>query len=211
MGEYGQAQSRARGLTRAILDTFPVIKFSRSPVEPASGGDAFPKPSDEESGSLEMDELPHGNGPADAPVPAGERPVAPAVNANMRRSTHDDVPTSPGAGSSTDASVMAPIAAAAMPSAIETTTPQTARTQAASEDNVDSPGVLPSAIGRETCPICILDFEDGDDIRVLPCEGHHVFHQACVDPWLLELSSSCPICRHGEYMRLDIYMRRIKY
>lgn len=56
---------------------------------------------------------------------------------------------------------------------------------------------LPEAIGRETCPICIVDFEDGDDVRVLPCEGKHVFHQACVDPWLLELSSSCPICRHG--------------
>jgi hypothetical protein len=56
---------------------------------------------------------------------------------------------------------------------------------------------LPESIGRETCPICIVDFEDGDDVRVLPCEGQHVFHQACVDPWLLELSSSCPICRHG--------------
>lgn len=56
---------------------------------------------------------------------------------------------------------------------------------------------LPESIGRETCPICIVDFEDGDDVRILPCEGKHVFHQACVDPWLLELSSSCPICRHG--------------
>lgn len=56
---------------------------------------------------------------------------------------------------------------------------------------------LPESIGRETCPICIVDFEEGDDVRVLPCEGKHVFHQACVDPWLLELSSSCPICRHG--------------
>jgi len=58
---------------------------------------------------------------------------------------------------------------------------------------------LPESIGRETCPICIVDFEGGDDVRVLPCEGKHVFHQACVDPWLLELSSSCPICRHGTY------------
>jgi len=58
---------------------------------------------------------------------------------------------------------------------------------------------LPESIGRETCPICIVDFEDGDDVRVLPCEGKHVFHQTCVDPWLLELSSSCPICRHGTY------------
>ena len=32
---------------------------------------------------------------------------------------------------------------------------------------------MPDAIGRETCPICIVDFEEGDDLRVLPCEGHH--------------------------------------
>lgn len=57
--------------------------------------------------------------------------------------------------------------------------------------------LVPDAIGRETCPICIVDFEEGDDLRVLPCEGHHRFHQQCVDQWLLELSSSCPICRQG--------------
>lgn len=58
--------------------------------------------------------------------------------------------------------------------------------------------VVPASMGRETCPICIIDFEEGDDLRVLPCEGKHRFHQQCVDPWLLELSSSCPICRQGE-------------
>ena len=57
--------------------------------------------------------------------------------------------------------------------------------------------LVPDAIGRETCPICIVDFEEGDDLRVLPCEGHHRFHQQCVDQWLLELSSSCPLCRQG--------------
>ena len=62
--------------------------------------------------------------------------------------------------------------------------------------------VVPDAIATETCPICIVDFEEGDDLRVLPCEGHHRFHQACVDPWLLELSSSCPICRQGAYFSL---------
>lgn len=63
----------------------------------------------------------------------------------------------------------------------------------------DADELDPSAIGRETCPICIVDFETGDDLRVLPCEGRHRFHQACVDPWLLELSRSCPICRAGKY------------
>ena len=57
--------------------------------------------------------------------------------------------------------------------------------------------IVPESIGRETCPICIVDFEEGDDLRVLPCEGKHRFHQSCVDPWLLELSGSCPLCRQG--------------
>jgi len=70
--------------------------------------------------------------------------------------------------------------------------PSTATTASSAQEDP-----IPESIGRETCPICIVDFEDGDDVRVLPCEGKHVFHQACVDPWLLELSSSCPICRHG--------------
>jgi len=68
-----------------------------------------------------------------------------------------------------------------------------------------SEDVVPDAIGRETCPICIVDFEEGDDLRLLPCEGKHRFHQECVDPWLLELSSSCPICRH-DFQALETMM-----
>jgi hypothetical protein len=62
-------------------------------------------------------------------------------------------------------------------------------------------------IGRETCPICIVDFEEGDDIRVLPCDGKHCFHQQCVDPWLLKLSSSCPICRHGRHLHIFFFLK----
>ncbi len=51
------------------------------------------------------------------------------------------------------------------------------------------------ALRDDQCPICLLEFEDGDDLRVLPCEGQHRFHQACVDPWLLRVSTSCPLCR----------------
>ena len=44
-----------------------------------------------------------------------------------------------------------------------------------------------------SCSICTEDFERGQDIRVLPC--NHKFHPACVDPWLLDVSGTCPLCR----------------
>jgi hypothetical protein len=41
------------------------------------------------------------------------------------------------------------------------------------------------------CSICTDDFEKGQDIRVLPCD--HKFHPECVDPWLLNVSGTCPL------------------
>ena len=43
------------------------------------------------------------------------------------------------------------------------------------------------------CTICLGDYKERDMLRVLPDCGH-IFHQACVDPWLM-LHSTCPICR----------------
>ncbi|KAH6716186.1 hypothetical protein BKA61DRAFT_339366 [Leptodontidium sp. MPI-SDFR-AT-0119] len=44
------------------------------------------------------------------------------------------------------------------------------------------------------CSICIADFVDSEEVRVLPC--NHRFHPACIDPWLLNVSGTCPICRY---------------
>jgi hypothetical protein len=51
----------------------------------------------------------------------------------------------------------------------------------------------PPAVDSETpgCSICTEDFERGQDVRVLPCK--HSFHPACVDPWLLNVSGTCPL------------------
>ncbi|KAJ1966611.1 hypothetical protein IWQ62_002358, partial [Dispira parvispora] len=43
-----------------------------------------------------------------------------------------------------------------------------------------------------TCSICMDRFEPGDCARRLPCS--HLFHSECVDPWLLQRSSRCPLC-----------------
>ncbi|CAM8915536.1 unnamed protein product [Rhodiola kirilowii] len=45
----------------------------------------------------------------------------------------------------------------------------------------------------EDCAICLAEFVDGDEIRVLPQCGHG-FHAECVDTWLAS-HSSCPSCR----------------
>lgn len=43
------------------------------------------------------------------------------------------------------------------------------------------------------CQICIEDFNEGDELRTLPC--FHLFHAHCVDQWL-KVNSICPTCRH---------------
>ena len=41
------------------------------------------------------------------------------------------------------------------------------------------------------CSICTEDFKVGEDVRVLPC--NHQYHPNCVDPWLINISGTCPL------------------
>eukprot|EP01051_Picozoa_sp_SAG22_P002691 SAG22_NODE_122_length_18920_cov_23.494076_21_plen_86_part_00 len=41
------------------------------------------------------------------------------------------------------------------------------------------------------CTICLSEYADGDERRVLPC-GHR-FHLLCIDQWF-GTSSKCPLC-----------------
>ncbi|KFK30185.1 hypothetical protein AALP_AA7G229000 [Arabis alpina] len=43
------------------------------------------------------------------------------------------------------------------------------------------------------CAICLTEFTDGEEIRILPL-CNHAFHVACIDKWLSS-RSSCPSCR----------------
>ncbi|KAL1660746.1 hypothetical protein GGF50DRAFT_130037 [Schizophyllum commune] len=190
-GEYGP-QSRAKGITRAILDTFPLVHYRR----PA---DAPPKDVEEdgESRMWQMRDMPSpsshtGTGELGAAAAAAQAPSeagSDAHDASRRRSGSmtqdlaDQCDTAFTSGQVGARSESGPSGSGPAP-------------QSAGAE------ISPDAMGTETCPICIVDFEEGDDLRVLPCAGRHQFHQRCVDPWLLQLSSSCPICRQ-DFLALE--------
>ncbi|KAF9946217.1 E3 ubiquitin-protein ligase rnf13, partial [Mortierella alpina] len=59
--------------------------------------------------------------------------------------------------------------------------------------------VLPPAphvdeVTGDTCAVCLDEFEEGEEIRSLPCR--HEFHCECIDPWLTRKSSTCPLCKY---------------
>ncbi|KAI7904712.1 uncharacterized protein BX663DRAFT_503264 [Cokeromyces recurvatus] len=52
----------------------------------------------------------------------------------------------------------------------------------------------PDLIKNVNCAICLEDFVPGkNDIRILPCG--HGFCVLCIDPWLTQKSTMCPICK----------------
>ncbi|XP_019858356.1 PREDICTED: E3 ubiquitin-protein ligase RNF13-like [Amphimedon queenslandica] len=44
-----------------------------------------------------------------------------------------------------------------------------------------------------TCCVCVDDFKPGQEVRQLPCQ--HIFHPSCIDEWLSDHSSVCPLCK----------------
>ncbi|KAF5322555.1 hypothetical protein D9619_001774 [Psilocybe cf. subviscida] len=215
MGDHGgPPQSRARGLTRAILDTFPVVKFGSTAPSPPESDVPMAQDKDQRLQSVELGNL----------APLGTRHLqahSGAHNDTSAASGSGSTPRSSSIHSQHDENVGTHIAGAsqdpinrARPPTLETGHSLTEDLRPSEEGysqavsrppNSEAPEPNHTAldsIGRDTCPICIVDFEEGDDIRVLPCEGKHCFHQACVDPWLLKLSSSCPICRH-DFLALE--------
>jgi hypothetical protein len=42
-----------------------------------------------------------------------------------------------------------------------------------------------------SCSVCTEYFVEGENVRILPCG--HVYHRCCIDLWLLDFSSTCPL------------------
>lgn len=45
----------------------------------------------------------------------------------------------------------------------------------------------------DTCAICVDEFQENVVVRELPCG--HIFHPDCIDEWLSNYSSMCPLCK----------------
>ncbi|KAF9088068.1 hypothetical protein BGX29_000452 [Mortierella sp. GBA35] len=44
------------------------------------------------------------------------------------------------------------------------------------------------------CSICLCEYITDDRVRVLPCT--HEYHAECIDIWLANKSTQCPLCKH---------------
>ncbi|WWD19006.1 hypothetical protein CI109_103463 [Kwoniella shandongensis] len=190
-------QSTAGGLAQAMLDTFPVIKFNRNNRRGGGGINSPPKrlssennlegisledrrDSEAEAGITPADRYRRSVRPHD---PDGEETLYYGAVAGDRKSSLYD-----NGGRSRTAST-----SKASSSALDETRPSTL---AHSEPMVtEREAELETEEQDQQCPICLLDFEEGEDLRVLPCEKEHVYHKVCIDPWLLQVASSCPLCR----------------
>ncbi|XP_072315319.1 RING finger protein 150-like [Eucyclogobius newberryi] len=53
----------------------------------------------------------------------------------------------------------------------------------------------------DNCAVCIEGYKANDVVRILPCR--HLFHKACVDPWLLD-HRTCPMCKMNILKALGI-------
>ena len=58
--------------------------------------------------------------------------------------------------------------------------------------------ILKKSKKTQKCSICMVEFKEGDRLRILPC--FHEFHQDCIDQWFWQQNdnnrqASCPLDR----------------
>lgn len=61
------------------------------------------------------------------------------------------------------------------------------------QEETDSEDLEERMYNQTSCPICLEDFTDKEEIRELPCL--HIYHPECIDPFLKTRSSLCPMCK----------------
>lgn len=43
---------------------------------------------------------------------------------------------------------------------------------------------IEKVLAEDSCPICLIEFEDDEDVRVTICD--HIFHKECIDDWYVK-------------------------
>jgi hypothetical protein len=161
-------QSRARGIARAMLDTLPIVKFGDRDNNNGGGPGADGASGNVGEAQKEGDIEMVAGSTTTHTDPDSNRETSQTDGAADADSTHRSTPTT---------------TAAAAATADPTPTNPTANKEATTATPENAP----------SCSICTEDFTLGSDVRVLPC--NHRFHPECVDPWLLNVSGTCPLCR----------------
>ena len=159
-------QSRAKGIARAMLETLPIVKFG-------DGEDAIKPMPAVELGDVRPEE----HAPTTSPVGTGSTPIDRTRDAETR----DD-------GEVVRTITVGGTEGQAGQSHAETDQHDHERNHDGHEHD------HPEATGTDNglaCSVCTDDFAKGQDVRVLPCG--HKFHPECIDPWLLNVSGTCPL------------------
>ncbi|RMD42944.1 hypothetical protein DV735_g2234, partial [Chaetothyriales sp. CBS 134920] len=162
-------QSRAKGIARAMLDTLPIVKFS---------------------GDREATNLDHQKPESDIELGAPGSAATTAQNDIATTTTTTRSVLSQPPAQTTERNDAAPTLKTRVVIPSEPSTAASSSTSLAGAHPASGSADDYNELG---CAICTEDFTQGEEMRVLPC--NHKFHPECVDPWLLNVSGTCPLCR----------------
>ncbi|GAA5867120.1 hypothetical protein JCM3774_004401 [Rhodotorula dairenensis] len=223
----GAGRSRAEGLTKAILDTFPVVRWGGGGGRRGQEVDGEVE-SEEQRRRQTLDEE-AGEGASIGSAEDGRKKVAAGAGASTENIELAVMPAVLGGGNALDvrresrASTTngradsfgsvgqeAPLldldwSPRGAPPGLAPAIPSETRASLDQPPSLPPPqssatvdaiiAATPMESDSESCPICLTEFEDGDELRILPCDERHRFHSECIDPFLLNVSRLCPLCR----------------
>ncbi|KAH0548624.1 hypothetical protein GP486_007832 [Trichoglossum hirsutum] len=191
-----QRQSRAKGLARAVLDSIPIVKFGERDDHKPPGGDVELGTGNQQR---RLSATTGGDGPSETTGEGGARLSGPEGGARGGVEGRGRGEGSGGGGE--DGSSADRVGGGERRREEDIVSPleppsTAAAAAAAARDGSDEeiqPSVerIPTKDEGLSCSICTEDFVKGEDIRVLPC--NHKYHPDCVDPWLLNVSGTCPL------------------
>lgn len=165
-------QNRAKGIARAMLDSIPIVKF----------GEGNPADEPRKDGDVEMANQ--------ANQTTSRRPSNHREDSGQEGDSSSR-PQNDGASERRSGEASTAVANGKKP---DTSSPKPERQSHDGREEEEKEPETPAADDANLgCSICTEDFERGQEVRVLPCD--HKFHPACVDPWLLDVSGTCPLCR----------------